>query len=233
MVVGIFFLYKTVSSSISDTKENVICMKLSCMKKSQKKSQEPISHPKNKTIKKKKLKKKTLKQKTKVKKKELKKELVKPRVERKKKVPLSKVKKRSQIKEKPVKSVASPLLDAPQKVAPQKTESIVEEKVQTKAVTPSLTAQKMYVKENLAEIIELLRENLYYPRRARKRGIEGEVIVKFKLSTTAEVSDVKVISSKSDILSRGAIRTIEDLSFKFPKPSEELDLKVPIFYKLH
>jgi len=198
-------------------------MKLSCMKKSQKKSKEPISHPKDKTIKK-----KTLKQKTKVKKKELKKELIKPRVERKKKVPLSKVKKKSQIKEKPVKSLASPLLDAP-----QKTESIVEEKVQTKAVAPPLTAQKMYVKENLAEIIELLRENLYYPRRARKRGIEGEVILKFKLATTAEVSDVKVVSSKSDILSRGAIRTVEDLSFKFPKPSEELDLKVPIFYKLH
>jgi protein TonB len=207
------------------------------MQKSQKKSPKPnIAHPEHNIVKKKKVKKKTIKHKTKVKRKEIKKELIKPIVERKKKVPLAKVKKKPQIKEKsikPIKSIASTPLDAPQKVTPQKTESMVEEKVQTEAVPPSLTAQKMYVKENLAEIIELLRENLYYPRRARKRGIEGEVIVSFKLSTTAEVSDVKVISSKNDILSRGAIRTIEDLSFKFPKPSEELDLKVPIFYKLH
>jgi len=97
---------------------------------------------------------------------------------------------------------------------------------------PLDTPQEEYVEENLAKIIELLQENLYYPRRARKRGVQGEVVVSFKLSTSAEVSDVKIVSSQSDILSRGAIRTIENLSFKFPKPKENLDLSVPIYYKL-
>jgi protein TonB len=116
-----------------------------------------------------------------------------------------------------------------------KTQEKIEIEENTKVEKEPLTVspQKKYVEDNLAKIIELLQENLYYPRRARKRGVEGEVIVKFKLSTTSEVSNIKVLSSNSDILSRGAIRTIENLSFKFPKPSEDLDLKVPIYYKLH
>jgi protein TonB len=80
--------------------------------------------------------------------------------------------------------------------------------------------------------VQLLQENLYYPRRARKRGIIGEVLVKFKLSMDAKVYSIEVLSSKSDILSRAAIKTIEDLSGKFPKPNKELTLNVPINYTL-
>jgi len=123
-----------------------------------------------------------------------------------------------------VKNVESHVL-----VTPQKNALIIKDNpIQASENTP----QEEYVDENLAKIIELLQENLYYPRRARKRGIEGEVTVHFKLSVNAEVTEVKVLSSESDILSRGAIRTIEELSFKFPKPKENLDLSVPIYYKL-
>ena len=187
-------------------------MNLSCMHETQKKPLEPT--PKHKIVKQK------IKQKVKQKKQDIKKEFTKPKPFIKKKVIVSESKKKPQ--------VASPKI-----VRSKKIEKVAEKVVEkAQALPPSLTPQKKYLKENLAEIIELLQENLYYPRRARKRGIEGEVILRFKLSTTAEVSDIEVISSKSDILNRGAIRTIEELSYKFPKPSEELDLKVPIFYKL-
>jgi protein TonB len=89
------------------------------------------------------------------------------------------------------------------------------------------------MEKNLEKIVALLKENLYYPRRARKRGVEGEVLVSFRLLKNAEVCDIKVLNSPSDILSRGAIRTLEELSSKFPKPEQELNLKVPIYYKLH
>lgn len=97
---------------------------------------------------------------------------------------------------------------------------------------PQQTVAEIYVDENLKEIVTLLQENLYYPRRARRRGLEGDVVVKFKLSKNAVVSSIEVVSSQSDILSRGAIKTIENLSTVFPKPKEELVLKVPISYKL-
>jgi protein TonB len=92
--------------------------------------------------------------------------------------------------------------------------------------------EQEYIQNHLAEIRELLEENLYYPRRARKRGVVGEVIVKFTLSTDATVHSIEVLSSKNEILSRAAIKTIEDLSGDFPKPPQETILHVPINYRL-
>ena len=92
--------------------------------------------------------------------------------------------------------------------------------------------QQQYLDMHIQQITKLLSENLYYPRSARKRGIEGIVVVKFTLSKDAKVSMIEVLESKSEILSRAAIQTLEDLSEKFPKPSEVLHLQVPISYNL-
>ena len=92
--------------------------------------------------------------------------------------------------------------------------------------------QKEYVDNHLQNIQELLQDNLYYPRRARKRGIVGTVVVHFEIARNGEVTQVEALSSPSEILSRAAVKTIEDLSGKFPKPNEKLFLKIPIVYKL-
>lgn len=92
--------------------------------------------------------------------------------------------------------------------------------------------EQSYVDQNIGEIVQLLRDNLYYPRRARKSAIEGEVVVKFHLFKDRSVSNIEVISSPSAILSRAAIETIENLSGKFPTPSEKLILSIPIRYSL-
>jgi len=109
---------------------------------------------------------------------------------------------------------------------------VIPEVVKESPLAKELRLEKDYLAEHIQEISRLLQENLYYPRSARKRGIVGEVIVKFKLSTDGVVYSIKVSKSNSDILSRAAVKTIEDLSGKFPKPSEELHLNVPINYKL-
>ena len=96
----------------------------------------------------------------------------------------------------------------------------------------SVSKEEVYKSNNLSKIAKLLQENLYYPRRARKRGIEGKVVVRFVLQKDATVSNVEVVSSKSAVLSRGAVKTIENLSKKFPKPEEALTLTVPISYYL-
>ena len=111
------------------------------------------------------------------------------------------------------------------------TEVVEQDRVEDKD-TKTKRLEQDYLQEHIAKIAELLRENLYYPRRARKRGIVGEVNVKFTLSRDGEVHSIEIISSNSEILSRAAIRTIENSSGEFPKPSEELTLHVPINYEL-
>ena len=89
-----------------------------------------------------------------------------------------------------------------------------------------------YIKINTKKIAQLLKENLYYPRSARKKSITGDIVVKFTLGTDSRVYDIKIVDSKSEILSRAAMKTIQDLSGKFPKPEKKLILNVPINYDL-
>jgi len=120
-----------------------------------------------------------------------------------------------------------------------KQEKVIENKVEKEVVavedahTREVRLEQTYLQEHLAKIRELLQDNLYYPRRARKSGTEGEVTVKFTLSTDSTVHSIEVLSSKSEILSRAAIKTIEDLSGDFPKPPQEITLHVPIGYNLN
>lgn len=51
---------------------------------------------------------------------------------------------------------------------------VVEKKVQK-------TNEETYVDANIQKIVKLLQNNLYYPRRARKRGIQGDVSNQQKL----------------------------------------------------
>lgn len=101
-----------------------------------------------------------------------------------------------------------------------------------KVVNNSLNEER-YKEKNLAKIVEILQENLYYPRRARKRGVEGKVIIRFTLSKTSDILDIKVLSSKSEILSRSAIQTIKNIKNKLPNPKKEITIKVPVVYSLH
>ncbi|HUH41934.1 MAG TPA: TonB family protein [Sulfurimonas sp.] len=108
---------------------------------------------------------------------------------------------------------------------------------QIQTITPAEALKQPDIQEEYSEInkqriLELLRENLYYPMSARKRNITGEVKISFTLDTKAKVCNIHVLESGSDILSRAAIKTIEELSEKFPKPKKEITLTIPINYNL-
>lgn len=104
-----------------------------------------------------------------------------------------------------------------------------------KIVSPPLEAKpyhQEYSELNAQKIVELLREHLYYPRSARQKGIVGVVKVRFTLDVDAKVYNITVVESSDEILSRAAIKTIEELSTKFPKPASKTTLTVPINYSL-
>lgn len=181
------------------------------------------------------------------------KEKTQPVQEIKKEIPIAKVlpKKEEPKKNEPKKAVTEKKEETPEAVEqkevslvkdtfePQKdastpahVEASEQKTVQNEAPSQKIKEEDEYLQEHLALIKKLLEENLYYPRSARQRGIMGDVLVKFELSPNATIAYIKILKSPSEVLSRGAVQTIENISAKFPRPKKVLTLEVPISYRL-
>ena len=89
-----------------------------------------------------------------------------------------------------------------------------------------------YLSEHSNKIRELISKNLYYPRKARKRHLQGTVRIMFSLTASGKVNTIEVVSSNSRLLSNAAISTIRNIQDKIPTPSENITITVPIVYKL-
>ncbi len=126
----------------------------------------------------------------------------------------------------PVETVAEERMPEPEMIETAAAEEVAPQPV------PALSAGDQYLQEHLALITKLLQEHLYYPKMARKRGITGEVMVAFELLRNGEATRINVISGERMTLNDAAIKTIERLSGRFPKPSEPITLHVPIRYEL-
>ena len=221
---SLFYAYKYLPIFKDKEPEKKVCVKLSCIVESKVPlKQEVIPVPKKpKPIKK-------------IIKKELKKILPKKVIVKKEKILTVPIIKKIILPKEEMPQIIEKPKEVVQKIVKnEQVETLQEEKIIVDNYEPTeqKSIQEEYMDNHIQEIVKLLSNNLYYPRRARKRGITGEVVVKFQLSTQAKVTFSKVIQSKNEILSRAAIKTIEDLSGKFPKPSEELILEVPISYYL-
>jgi protein TonB len=121
-----------------------------------------------------------------------------------------------------------------EEILPQASPVAVEpQKVQPSTPSPKAPSPKeQYLEEHLQIIAQLLRQHLYYPVRARKRHVEGEVIVVFELLQNGNIGAVSVKQGAQDILNSAAIKTINKLSGKVPKPSESISIEIPIQFKL-
>jgi len=224
LVVLLFLSYKYIYPKFTTQQETRVCIKLNC-----------LSSQKSENISTKKVEKQELKPVEKVKKvkKIIEKKKIKPEIKKKvkilKEIPVQKMSEEKEILKEKSKAeiVVKPSIAQAEK---EVTQNSVEISLQQES---EKTDEELYVEENLNLIVQLLQENLYYPRRARKRGVEGDVLVRFNLSTEAQLSNVEVISSVSDILSRGALQTIENIASELPKPKTNLTLSVPISYRLH
>ena len=104
------------------------------------------------------------------------------------------------------------------------------------SVTTTKLKQKNYTgkyrSQNINTIRKLIVENLYYPRKARKRHIEGIVKVRFKLTQSGKITKIQILSDSPKILSKAAITTIENIEKLLPHPNEDIIITLPIVYKL-
>ncbi len=69
-----------------------------------------------------------------------------------------------------------------------------------------------------------------YPRLARERGIEGVVLVKFRVLPSGDVEEVSVVrSSGASILDEASVRTVRRAA---PMPYVNGWVEVPMVYEL-
>jgi protein TonB len=82
----------------------------------------------------------------------------------------------------------------------------------------------------LLKIMRRIEEAKRYPMAARRMGIEGKTVVRFKLKPGGQVEAVEVAeSSGSDILDKASVETIRGAA---PLPYKEGWLKVGIVFKI-
>ncbi|MFC2073915.1 energy transducer TonB [Campylobacterota bacterium] len=103
----------------------------------------------------------------------------------------------------------------------------------TEQTEVKVACDKQYLQDNIALINALIKQNLYYPRIAKKRGMQGKAMVSFTLDTDGEILEIKALGSLASILSKAAIKTVQKASVSFPHPKQVLALQIPIVYKLN
>lgn len=87
--------------------------------------------------------------------------------------------------------------------------------------------------EFLSKIQSAISKKNKYPRIARIRGLEGEVLIEFTLDVDGTLQGLKIIqSSAGDILNENALKAIVSASKDFPKPEQRVRIKIPIAYFL-
>ena len=112
-------------------------------------------------------------------------------------------------------------------------EAVAGETAEKSPVTQAKQDREHYMSEHMAVIAKLLQENLYYPRMARKRHIEGEVLAAFTIETDGTVGNVALKKHARPVLDRAAVQTIESLSGLLPHPEAALTIEVPIRFVLN
>jgi TonB family protein len=97
----------------------------------------------------------------------------------------------------------------------------------------SYTAEDKYVKVNFAYIRDLIQKDTAYPHMAKKRGLEGKVVVSFTVCADGEAQDITITESSGfEILDRNAVEAVKKAS-PFPKPPVKATLIIPVVYKLN
>jgi protein TonB len=88
----------------------------------------------------------------------------------------------------------------------------------------------------LEEFRDYVQKNLQYPRKVKKAGIEGEVLVKFAVDTTGRVVDTEIITTADSALNREALRVVSSSPLWTPGKKDGKPVKVsyviPVIFRI-
>lgn len=163
------------------------------------------------------------------KKEEVKKELIKKTVE-----PLKTVSKKK-IEEKVVekKTIEKKEIETAKNIeeTPTKTTEKVTSSEKEVLAKPVVDEKKDYLDKHLAQIRNLINQNVKYPMKAKKLSIEGVVLVRFKILEDGSVENIEIIDGHK-FLQNATIEAIQEASKNFPKTKKSIEIQIPIEYKL-
>jgi len=93
------------------------------------------------------------------------------------------------------------------------------------------SAQAKYIRINFYEIQQAIHKEMYYPKLAKRRNIEGTVNVTFILNENGEILNLTT-SLAHDVLVKSAKRIVLSAAKNFPRPNHAILIQVPIIYRL-
>ncbi len=143
-----------------------------------------------------------------------------------KKVEKKIVKKLSQPKKKKIQKKLTKIKKIQPKTKPNNENNI-------KRIKSGESYQEQYMKTNLANIIAAIKRHKNYPHLAKKKEIEGKVILKCIITPKGGVKDIKFVKkSSSSILNQNSIDILKKASKEFITPLKEIEIIIPFNYEL-
>jgi TonB family protein len=82
-----------------------------------------------------------------------------------------------------------------------------------------------------AAIFDFVGKNVKYPDASKNRGIQGKVIVRFKVTTSGKIDNISIYKGVDPELDKEAIRVVSTLP-AFTKPGFQNGKPVPVWYML-
>lgn len=142
-------------------------------------------------------------------------------------------------KKKPPEKKAKKVEPVKEEKVVEKPQEVVEEKVVQKATSTDqnkITKDEIRAKKNLfySQIKERINKNKVYPKTAQRRGIQGDVTVRFLINSNGELVDIRIVNGKK-VFKESALSAIKN-SFPIKVPSElkekKFELELVIEYRL-
>lgn len=121
-----------------------------------------------------------------------------------------------------------PVLDKPA----TDTQSTPQQQLMSKVTTPSMNRARI-----LSQIRHDLSQYFYYPPHARRKGMQGTVLLSFGISGQGTVHDIRVVKSSGyailDLAAQDAMQRLDKLSwYAALMHGKNMDLELPVIFRL-
>ncbi|MBU3014745.1 energy transducer TonB [Poseidonibacter lekithochrous] len=107
----------------------------------------------------------------------------------------------------------------------------IQKPIKQKVINEEKDVEQDYLDKYLRLIRNQIKQNVHYPKSAKRLRIQGIVNVKFTLRSNGKVDNIVILSGHSR-LKKSTINAVKDAASSFPKIKKDITIQLPIEYKL-
>jgi len=107
----------------------------------------------------------------------------------------------------------------------------IQKPIKQKVINEEKDVEQDYLDKYLRLIRNQIKQNVHYPKSAKRLKIQGIVNVKFTLRSNGKVDNIVILSGHSR-LKKSTINAVKDAASSFPKIKKDITIQLPIEYKL-